>query len=90
MPVRLERKNTNGWVELGRGVTDEDGRISDLITGDVDPGVCRLTFDAAAYFRDSAHFYPVIRIEFYYTRDGRHHHVPLLINPYGYSTYRGS
>lgn len=90
IPVRLERQNGERWEDVGRGITDDDGRVSDLVKGSIDPGVYRLTFDSGDYFREYAHFYPIIRIEFYYEVDGRHHHVPLLLSPFGYSTYRGS
>lgn len=90
VPVRLERQKEGGWEDVGSGVTNEDGRVSDLVTGSIEPGVYRITFDSGAYFRDREHFYPIIRIEFRYKEDGRHYHVPLLLSPFGYSTYRGS
>ena len=79
---------------LGQGATDEDGRLRDLAPPGpaLLPGVYRLTFDTGGYFRDQEleGFYPRVSIEFA-VRDGlEHYHVPLLLSPFGYSTYRGS
>ena len=90
VPVRLERQNGEQWEEVGSGVTDEDGRVGDLVVGDVEPGIYRITFESEAYFAEQEHFYPVIRIEFRCAPGRRHYHVPLLLSPFGYSTYRGS
>jgi len=81
------------WRELARGTTNADGRVADLLPlGQVlAAGVYKLTFFTQAYFeRDrTAHFYPVVEICFC-VADASHYHVPLLLNPFGYSTYRGS
>jgi len=73
------------------GVTDDDGRIGAL-GDDLPPGTYRLRFDTAAYF--AAHaitgFYPEVVITFEITDVAAHHHVPLLLSPFAYSTYRGS
>jgi len=90
VPVVLERKAEEGWEELARGTTDEDGRAANMTAGDLPEGVYRLTFDTAVYFAGRDCFYPVVTIEFNYRLDAHHHHVPLLISPFGYSTYRGS
>ena len=78
--------------ELSRGVTNADGRISDL-TEDIlmDPGTYSLSFDVGTYFNREGidSFYPSITILFT-IKAGQHYHVPLLLNPFGYSTYRGS
>ena len=94
--ARLERIGTNGREPevLGQGTTDEDGRLRDLAPPGpaLLPGSYRLTFDTGAYFRDQdlEGFYPQVSIDFD-VRDGlEHYHVPLLLSPYGYSTYRGS
>ena len=90
---RLDRQSAAGdWVEVGRGVTDIDGRIRDLLEGALDTGTYRLTFDTGAYFRalDVPCFYSQVAIEFVVLDPGQHYHVPLLISPFGYSTYRGS
>ncbi|HUF07956.1 MAG TPA: hydroxyisourate hydrolase [Rhodothermales bacterium] len=90
VPIRLERLVGGSWEVLSDGVTNEDGRVSDLVSHEIEQGIYRLTFDLAAYFGEQEHFYPVVRIEFRVGQDGRHYHVPLLLSPFGYSTYRGS
>ena len=82
VPVRLER--AGGVVAEAR--TDADGRVRDL--GLSASGVHRLIFDTAAVFPDG--FYPEVVITFTVTEPDRHHHVPLLLSPFAYSTYRGS
>jgi 5-hydroxyisourate hydrolase len=94
MAVTLERLDKNNAPTLaGFGRTDEDGRLRDfppagqmLANGDY-----RLRFDTAAYFDESGResFYPSVTVDFRVT-DEAHYHVPLLLSPYGYSTYRGS
>jgi 5-hydroxyisourate hydrolase len=92
--VRLERMDASGaWREIARGVTNDDGRVSDLLgEGQLALGVYRLSFDTGAYFDAQRvdHFYPQVAVEFKATDLARHHHVPLLLSPFGYSTYRGS
>jgi 5-hydroxyisourate hydrolase len=82
------------WVELSKRVTDGDGRVRDLLESGspLDAGRHRLTFDTGAYFkaRGAKTFYPSVTVEFEITEPGQHHHVPLLLSPFGYSTYRGS
>jgi 5-hydroxyisourate hydrolase len=94
VPVRLERPiDDDIWEIVSIGITNEDGRIPNLLPGPepVEPGVYRLVFDIADYFEESGRksFYPIIPIIFEVTDDS-HYHVPLLLNPFGYSTYRGS
>jgi 5-hydroxyisourate hydrolase len=93
VPVVLEHAARDRWRELGRGATDADGRLRDLVAegSTLDAGRYRLTFDTGAYFRDrgEAAFYPEVAIVFTVAAD-EHHHVPLLLSPFGYSTYRGS
>lgn len=83
----------NQWEVLGKGETNNDGRLPGLLADDVklQPGVYRLVFDTAGYFKAQGikGFYPSVTIVFE-TIDQSHYHVPLLLNPYGYSTYRGS
>lgn len=85
---------SNEWKELARGETDTDGRIMDLIRegARLAGGTYRLTFLTAGYFRSVGHegFYPHIPIVFELREPVTHYHVPLLLSPYGYSTYRGS
>ncbi|MGC2332237.1 MAG: hydroxyisourate hydrolase [Candidatus Acidiferrales bacterium] len=93
VPVMLEaREGAAGWKQLGRGSTDADGRLRDLAPQPLPAGTYRLTFDTRAYFesRHSASFYPEVAIVFEVRDAGAKYHVPLLISPYGYSTYRGS
>ncbi len=82
-----------GWRQLASGVTDRDGRIGDLLDpGPVATGTYRLHFDIGSYFRrlDQVAFYPWAEIVFEIADADQHYHVPLLLNPFGYSTYRGS
>jgi 5-hydroxyisourate hydrolase len=87
-------KGNESWTDLGRGVTNEDGRISDLLsTGHkLEPGHYRLTFHTQKYFSAQGieGFYPLVQINFQIKDGNQHYHVPLLLNPFGYSTYRGS
>jgi 5-hydroxyisourate hydrolase len=90
VPVVLEH-DTGGWAEVGRGVTDADGRVRELLGDELADGRYRLTFDTAQYFRTvgEAAFYPEVSVVFL-VAGGGHHHVPLLLSPFGYTTYRGS
>jgi 5-hydroxyisourate hydrolase len=92
--VILEIGGLNDWTELARGVTDADGRIGDLLPGNttLPAGIYRLSFATGAYFRGLGvrGFYPEVRIVVQIDEPAQHYHIPLLISPYGYSTYRGS
>jgi hydroxyisourate hydrolase len=97
VPVVLEiRTGATGdpWRELARAVTDGDGRVRPLLPAGTAliPGTYRITFATDAYFRDLdvEGFYPEAAIVFDVRDAGQHYHVPLLLSPYGYSTYRGS
>lgn len=72
-------------------VTDDDGRVPDLLGGPATPGEYRLRFDTGGWFAATGQrgFYPEVTVVFT-VEPGRHHHVPLLLSPYAYSTYRGS
>jgi len=89
----LQKPEAEGWVNLASGITNLDGRIPDLLAKDeiLPPGNYSMLFEVAPYFENLQlkSFYPKIRIEFRVT-DGSHYHIPLLLNPFGYSTYRGS
>lgn len=91
VPVLLERWE-DGWQEVGRGTTDADGRARELLNGPLREGVWRITFDLAAWFgaQGIAAFYPEAAVVFHVRDAGQHYHVPLLLSPFGYSTYRGS
>ncbi|MDQ3264227.1 MAG: hydroxyisourate hydrolase [Myxococcota bacterium] len=92
--IVLERHETDGWRKLGAGVTDTDGRLRTLLSEGhlLQTGTYRLTFDTRSYFSVSARstFFPSVTLTFEVTRPSEHHHVPLLLSPFGYSTYRGS
>lgn len=77
--------------ELASATTDGDGKIADVASA-LPAGVFRLTFDTRAYYTATGQtgFYPEIIVTFEITDPGRHHHVPLLLSPFGYSTYLGS
>lgn len=89
VPVRLERRTGELIAEA---VTDADGRARELGSDRLSAGVYRLTFGTGAYFAASGRpgFYPEVSVVFEVTDPARHHHVPLLLSPFGYSTYLGS
>jgi 5-hydroxyisourate hydrolase len=92
VPVELGLFTEGGWTVLGTSATDSDGRAKDLPA--VEAGsVVRLTFDTAAYYAarsDAQPFFPEVSIVFTVAPAQHHYHVPLLLNPFGYSVYRGS
>ncbi|HVK23595.1 MAG TPA: hydroxyisourate hydrolase [Actinokineospora sp.] len=83
--VRHDVRRDGEWHEQGRATTDADGRISGWTA---EAGEHRLVFDTGGYFGPTA-FYPEVVVGFQ-VRDDGHHHIPLLISGFGYSTYRGS
>lgn len=99
VPVELERQaesvfgGSTSWDPVGTGVTDGDGRNRELTpAGALEPGLYRLRFHTGEYFKANriAGFFPVVEITFQIDDGAQHYHVPLLLSPYGYSTYRGS
>jgi 5-hydroxyisourate hydrolase len=94
VPVTLESKGEGGWRVVGRGETDADGRLRDLLPEGfpLSEGDYRLTFGAGAYFaaQGAEGFYTEVVVAFVVRDAASHYHVPLLLSPYGYSTYRGS
>lgn len=93
VPVAIEKKSAAGWERIGGGLTDADGRIKDLVpAGKLEVGIYRVTFDTTAYYnlRATECFYPEVTISFQVRDAESHYHVPLLVSPFGYSTYRGS
>lgn len=90
----LEKKIGGAWMKLAAGITNKDGRISDLLpsTFKLSKGTYRMRFDTAVYFRrcKTRGFYPYIDVTFEISDTKEHHHIPLLLSPFGYSTYRGS
>ena len=93
MAIALWQQVGDNWQEMARGVTNADGRIPDLLpTGKAaGPGVYKMKFVTQEYFAQdgTANFYPFVEIVFN-VAGNEHYHVPLLLNPFGYSTYRGS
>lgn len=93
VPVTLEIRRGDVFTAVGAGVTDDDGRLRTLTpAGPVAPGRYRIGFDTGAYFAalGVTGFFPVAEIQFEVVDGAAHHHVPLLLSPYSYSTYRGS
>lgn len=91
--IRLMMPHGDNWKTLAQGITDNDGRIGDLLPPGklLAPGPYKMVFDTGAYFAATGQrtFYPWVEIQFT-VFDDSHYHVPLLLNPFGYSTYRGS
>lgn len=92
VPVTLSVFEGEEWREISRASTDADGRAKHLLPPDqpLREGTYRLRFDLAAWFADRTAFYPEASIVFLVRDSSQHHHVPLLLSPFGYSTYRGS
>lgn len=93
--IQLLQQQADGqWKVLGEGHTNSDGRIADLLSADtvLPAGTYQMHFATAAYFEQQKLevFYPWADVVFNITGDGQHYHIPLLLNPFGYSTYRGS
>ncbi len=95
VPVKLERALPGGgWEEIGAASTDQDGRALRLLPAGhaLKKGAYRITFDTAAYWTamQAPGFYPFVAVSFRVDSEEEHYHVPLLLSPFGYSTYRGS
>jgi 5-hydroxyisourate hydrolase len=95
VPVRLERRELAGeWVRLGAALTDDDGRCNQLLpeSESLRAGLYRMAFDTASYHlsQNVEGLYPVVEITFQVREGETHFHVPLLLSPHGYTTYRGS
>lgn len=86
-------QQSDHWSEIAQGITNADGRISNLLDKEVvlPLGVYKIKFEVASYFEahQTTSFYPFVEIVFEITTN-EHYHVPLLLNPFGYATYRGS
>ncbi|WP_338407930.1 2-oxo-4-hydroxy-4-carboxy-5-ureidoimidazoline decarboxylase [uncultured Flavobacterium sp.] len=91
--IRLQAKRNNVWQTIAQGITNTDGRIADLLPQEknLKPGSYKMVFDTGNYYaqQNIKTFYPEVAIIFN-TFDETHYHVPLLVNPFGYNTYRGS
>jgi 5-hydroxyisourate hydrolase len=95
VPVQLEKQNsTGGWQLLTSARTDQDGRCPQLLPEgeDLSAGVYRLIFDTASYFalQKIVALYPAVEVTFQVQDGESHFHIPLLLSPNGYTTYRGS
>ena len=93
MTVILELRQASEWTPISRGTTDGKGRVDTLTEGKLSPGIYRLTFDVGAYQREfgmSVAFFPEVKITFNVRDPDEHYHLPLLLSPFGYSTYRGA
>ncbi len=91
--VRLEAGSAGGWREIGRATTDADGRVRGFDDApDLAAGEYRLSFDVGEWFaaQGRGSFWPRVEIAFAVADAAADHHVPLLLSPFGYTTYRGS
>jgi 5-hydroxyisourate hydrolase len=91
--IILFQGGNDEWTEMARGATNSDGRIKDLLKIDdaLQPGIYKMRFETKDYFdkTSTTTFYPYVEIIFD-IQTNEHYHIPLLLNPFGYSTYRGS
>lgn len=92
VPVELEHVGRDGPRRIGHAETAADGRVGAIGPDELEPGTYRLVFDTAAYAAalGEGTFFPSVIITFVITDGQAHHHVPLLLSPYGYTTYRGT
>ncbi len=92
VPVALLAKNSDGWETIGESVTDADGRVKDLGPEALETGTYRLEFQTASYFKalGTETFFPEVVLTFSASADEAHYHVPLLLSPFSFSSYRGS
>lgn len=94
VPVSLSAQIGDTWEEIAQGETDADGRITDLLPDEqiLNPGLYKIYFATETYFSraDIDTFYPYVEIVFRIVDPDQHYHIPLLLSPYGYTTYRGS
>ncbi|HTS48780.1 MAG TPA: hydroxyisourate hydrolase [Bryobacteraceae bacterium] len=91
--VTLERTVPGAtWTLAGQGVTDSNGRVAQFLENreSLEAGLYKLTFYVDDYFGAEPHFFPQVSVQFLVRDPSVHYHVPLLLSPYGYTTYRGS
>lgn len=90
--VRVTLTRSDDKAPVSAGATDTDGRLRNLVQGTVQAGVYALHFETGAYFRalGVTSFHPRVTVTFEVSDAGQHYHVPLLVSPFGYTTYRGS
>ncbi len=93
VPIELLQHEKDKWISIAKGRTNLDGRVANLLPKErvLKAGIYKLIFDVDSYHEQSDDsFYPFVEITFKVDEGGEHYHVPLLLNPFGYSTYRGS
>ena len=93
VPIQLRELREGSFVDIASGRTDDDGRIADLLPpGTISPGVYQMRFDTEAYHSALGiqGFYPEVVVTFEVKASDEHYHIPLLLSPFAYSTYRGS
>lgn len=92
VPVALHALDGDHWVQIAEDATDADGRVKQLGPARLPSGTYRLTFDTGKYFAASGTetFFPEVTLTFGVVESEAHYHVPLLLSPFAYSTYRGS
>ncbi len=93
IPVTLERATASGFEPVGQGITDSDGRVRDLLPeGSLTAATYRIRFALDGYFESQGTraFYPYAEVVFRVEEPTVHYHIPLLLSPFSYSTYRGS
>ncbi|XP_064109273.1 5-hydroxyisourate hydrolase-like isoform X2 [Macrobrachium nipponense] len=93
MKLSLHKQTDAGWEELVSKATNSDGRAGQFLSQEAfTKGVYKMFFDTADYFKqqNTKGFYPYVEIVFEIEQPAEHYHIPLLLSPYGYSTYRGS
>ena len=92
--VELSKIDAKEVIFIGEGITDASGRIGDFLNKDqiLDAGQYQLTFEIADFYQELSQdpFYPKASVIFRVAADGQHYHLPLLLSPFGYTTYRGS
>jgi len=92
--IELFEQSNDGWRSLAKGMTNQDGRVSHLLADDLklNAGTYRMHFGTSNYLKQHFEkaFYPYVDVVFELAGDGSHYHIPLLLSPFAYSTYRGS
>lgn len=93
VPVTLERGSPSGWKKLAQARTDADGRVREFkpVQAKLNSGLYRLVFGTGPYYKKLGvkPFHPIVLVTFT-LKAGEHYHIPLLLSPFGYTTYRGS
>ena len=92
--VTLEQKTGNDWRQLASGVTNAQGRIAEMYPADktMDKGDYRIVFKTGEHYTrlKQETFFPEIPVQFHVEKTDQHYHIPLLLSPFGFSTYRGN